>query len=169
MDVLSRKHRTRRLAQLLLRGVACTLLSLGLLGAAGVLISQQAAAAEPWFLLEFADSRPPCVDAPANSRCIGTVPKTTVFEMRDGERIEMPSTSTLPPAWAAFDQMWVYAPAVAGAYGRRTIELTATPMGARLIIQDGEYEYLQSIPLSRWIALEARNQPKLWVRVTPAS
>ena len=169
MDRLSRNLRPKHLAQLLLRGAACTLLTLGLLGAAGVLLSPQAAASDSWFLLEFANSKPPCLDVPENSRCIGTAPKTTVFEMRDGERIEMPSTSTLPPAWAAFDQMWVYAPAVAGAYGRRTIELTATPMGARLIIQDGEYEYLQSIPLSRWIALEARNQPKLWVRVTPAS
>jgi hypothetical protein len=42
-------------------------------------------------------------------------------------------------------------------------------MGARLVINDGEYQYLQSLPLSRWIALESPNQPKLWVRVTPYS
>jgi hypothetical protein len=83
--------------------------------------------------------------------------------------MEMPSDTALPPVWAAFAELWVYAPVVSAAQDRRTIELTATPMGARLVIQDGEYEYMQSIPLSRWTALEARNQPKLWVRVTPAS
>ena len=164
----SRSQGRNLAAQMLLRSAACTLLALGLLGAAGVLTAHEAAA-DSWYLLEFADSKPPCMNAPADSRCIGTVPKTTVFEMRDGERIEMPSRSALPPAWAAFAEMWVYAPAVASAYDRRAIELTATPMGARLIIQDGEHEYLQSIPLSRWVALEARNQPELWVRVTPAS
>ena len=163
------KQSNGRLAQMFLRGFASTLLGLGLLGVAGVLITHEAAAAESWFLLEFADSKPPCLNAEEDSRCIGTRPKTTVFEMRDGERIEMPSGTELPPAWAAFAEIWVYAPAVAAAYERRSIELTKTPMGARLVIQDGEYEYLQSIPLSRWTALEARNQPKLWVRVTPAS
>ncbi len=141
-------------------------LLLGLLSAAGTL---RAESAESWYLLEFADSKPPCLDVPAESRCIGTTPRTTTFEMRDGERIEMPTTSQLPPAWAAFEHMWIYAPAVAGSYGRRAIELTATPLGARLMIEDGEYQYLQSLPVSQWVALEAKNQPKLWVRVTPAS
>jgi hypothetical protein len=92
-----------------------------------------------------------------------------MFEMRDGERLEMPKGSALTPAWAAFEQMWVYAPAVAGQYGQRTIELAATPMGVRLIIDHGEHQYLQSVPLSRWTVLETRNQPKLWVKVTPYS
>ncbi len=151
-----------------LRRAACSLFLIGLLGTAGMSGSGQAIAADTWFLLEFADSKPPCLDVPEGGRCIGTAPRTTTFEMRDGERIEMPTSGTPPPAWAAFEQMWVYAPAVAGQYGSRTIDLTATPMGARLIITDGEYQYLQSIPLARWVALDARNQPDLWVRVSPA-
>ena len=142
---------------------------IGLLGTIGVLLSAVAIAEEQWFLLEFADSKPPCMDVPEGGRCIGTEPRTTGFEMRDGERIEMPTKTPLPPAWAALDRMWVYAPAVAAAHGRRAIELAATPMGARLAIEDGEYQYLQSVPLSRWTVLETRNQPKLWVRVTPYS
>ena len=148
---------------------AWAMLVIGLLGITDGLFSQKAFADEGWFLLEFADSKPPCLAVTENGRCIGTRPKTAVFEMRDGERMEMPSGTALPPVWAAFAELWVYAPAISAADDRRTIELTATPMGARLVIQDGEYEYLQSIPLSRWTALEARNQPKLWVRVTPAS
>ena len=158
-----------RLARTLMQGAACLLLLLGLLGSAAVLISRTAVAAERWFLLEFADGKPPCTDVREGSRCIGTAPKTTVFEMRDGERIEMPDRAELPPAWAVLEQMWVYAPAVTGQHGRRSIELTATPMGARLLISDGDQHYLQSIPLTRWMALEAPNQPKLWVRVSPYS
>ena len=158
----------RRVAQSLLQTAACATIVIGVLSVWGML-TQHAIADERWFLLEFADSKPACTDVPEGSRCIGTTPKTTLFEMLDGERIEMPTATPLPPAWAAFDQMWVYAPAVAGTYGQRAIELKATPMGVRLTIYDGEYDYLQSIPLSRWTALEARNQPKLWVRVTPYS
>ena len=125
-----------------------------------------------WFLLEFADAKPPCMDVAEGARCIGTRPRTTVFEMLDGERLDMPTSTPLPPAWAAFDDMWVYAPAVSGSYGnfgRRSIELAATPLGARLIINEGDRHYLQSVPLSRWVVLESKNQPKLWVRVTPQS
>ena len=145
-------------------GVCCALallLSIGLVGTSS--------ASERWFLLEFADARPPCTDVPEGARCIGTKPRTTVFEMLDGERLEMPTSTPLPPAWAAFAELWVYAPAVSGHYGRRSVELAATPLGARLIIQEGDRHYLQSVPLSRWVALETENQPKLWVRVTPHS
>ncbi len=151
------------------RGAACLMFALGLLGSIGALITQQAAAAESWFLLEFADSKPPCLEIPEGSRCIGTQPRATVFEMRDGERIEMPAEAPLPPAWAAWEQLWVYTPAIAGSRDSRAIELAATPMGARLLIVDGEYQYLQSVPLARWTALERRNQPKLWVRVSTYS
>lgn len=133
------------------------------------LCAPSAAADGRWFLLELADSKPTCTDVPEDSRCIGTTPATTLFEMLDGERIEMPTAAPLPPAWAALDRIWFFTPAVAGSYGRRAIELKATPMGVRLAIYDGEHGYLQSIPLSRWVALEARNQPKLWVKVTPHS
>ena len=158
-----------RLAQRLLRTAACAMFVLGVLSTAGIMLTQNAVADERWFLLEFADSKPACTDVPEGSRCIGTRPKTTRFEILDGERIVMPTATPLPPAWAAFDQLWVYAPAATGTYVRRAIELMATPTGVRLTIYDGEYDYLQSIPLSRWTALEARNQPKLWVRVTPYS
>ncbi len=153
----------------LVQSAASALFLLGLLGVTGTLISHRALAAESWFLLEFADSKPPCLDVPEGSRCSGTVPRSTKFEMRDGERIEMPTGTPVPPVWAAFEQMWVYAPAVAGQYGRRTIELVRTPVGARLAISDGEYHYLQSVQLSRWVALDTENQAKLWVRVTPYS
>ena len=152
-----------------IRILACVLFALGLLGTVGALLGQKALAAERWFLLEFAGSKPACTDVPEGSRCIGTSPKKSVFEIRDGERIDMPTGRPLPPAWVALNQMWFYAPAVSTAHGRREIEIVATPTGARLMINDGEHHYLQSVPLSRWTALETRNQPKLWVRVSPYS
>lgn len=151
------------------RTLVCTMFVLGLLCAAGGLLGQRAAAAERWFLLELRDSKPTCTDIPEGSHCIGTSAQTSVFEMRDGERIEMPTGTPLPPAWAVLNRIWVYAPAVAAGHGKRAIELAATPMGARLVISDGAYDYLQSVPLSRWTALETANQPKLWIRVSPYS
>ena len=169
MNTPIEKTNPARVALTSIQRTACTLFVIGLLGFMNALLSEKAVADEHWFLLEFADSKPPCLDITEGSRCIGTAPKTSVFEMRDGERLEMPTGTPVPPAWVALDRLWVYAPAVTAAYGRRAIELAATPMGARLVIEDGEYHYLQSIPLSRWTALETRNQPKLWVRVSPYS
>ena len=144
-------------------------LTLCLLAFCSSFVSAGTEAERRWFLLEFADARPPCMDVAEGTRCIGTRPRTTVFEMLDGERLDMPTSTPLPPAWAAFDDMWVYGPAIGAHYGRRSIELAETPMGARLIINEGDRHYLQSVPLSRWVALESKNQPKLWVRVTPHS
>ncbi len=123
--------------------------------------------APAWFMLEFAESKPPCADVPPGARCVGTRPRIRTFEMRDGERIEAAGGTDLPPAWAALDQMWVWVPAAAGGYQRRVIELAATPSGARLLIEDGDRQYLQSVPLDRWTALDGEGQPELWVRVTP--
>lgn len=145
-------------------GVYCAFALLFTIGFVGTSV-----ASERWFRLEFADSRPPCLDVPEGARCIGTRPKTSVFEMRNGERLEMPTCTPLPPAWAAFESLWVYAPAAAGSYARRAIELAETPLGARLLIYEGDRHYLQSVPLARWVALETKNQPKLWVRVSAYS
>ncbi|MGE0624002.1 MAG: hypothetical protein AB7I04_06200 [Pseudomonadales bacterium] len=120
-----------------------------------------------WFLLEFADSRPPCADVAADQRCVGTQPRIAHFEMRDGERIEMQSGSDAPPVWTAFGGVWVYATQTVQDYQNTAIELTATPTGARLIISDRGRHYLQSVPLERWVALESDVDPTLWVRVTP--
>ena len=123
-------------------------------------------AAEDWYLLEFAKSRPPCADVPEGTRCLGTRPKMAVFEIRDGERIEMPHTGEIPPAWARFNQMWVYASTATAATDNRFIELVATPAGVRLLIEDRGRQYLQSVPLGKWVALDNDADPKLWVRVT---
>lgn len=123
-------------------------------------------AGKDWYLVEFADSRPPCIQASTEARCLGTRPTIARFEIRDGERIEMPDTGEIPPAWARFDQMWVYAPAAIAGSGNRFIELVATPSGARLSINDRGRQYLQSVPLGEWVALESDPHPKLWVRVT---
>lgn len=125
------------------------------------------AEAYAWYQLEFADSRPPCVEVSPEQRCVGTQPRIARFEMRDGERIEMLSGSNVPPVWAAFGGVWVYATAAAGDYQNTAIELNATPTGVRLIISDRGRHYLQSVPLSRWVALESDVDPTLWVRVTP--
>jgi hypothetical protein len=136
--------------------------------AGGLSFSVSSALAEaPWYLLEFADSKPPCVDTVADSRCVGTSPKVSRFEMRAGERIEIPEGQPLPPAWAEWNRLWIYAPAVTDQNLLRSIELAATPLGARLIVVDGDRRYLQSVELNRWQALRADNQPKLWVRVSP--
>lgn len=119
-----------------------------------------------WYLLEFADSRPPCMDKPAESRCIGTRPRTTLFEIRDGERIEMPVGTALPPVWVEFNRLWTYAPGTAIGPTMRSIQLDATPLGARLIILDQNRQYLQSVPVGSWAVLEHGNQSKLWVRVS---
>jgi hypothetical protein len=136
-----------------------------------VLLTASASAASAqtsdWYLLEFADSRPPCSEVADGEHCVGTQPRIMHFEMRDGERIEMLSGSDAPPVWAAFDGVWVYASAAAGDYQNTAIELDATPTGARLIISDRGRHYLQSVPLNRWVALESEVDPTLWVRVTP--
>lgn len=121
-----------------------------------------------WYRLEIADARPPCMDAPAGSRCTGTQPRISLFEMHDGERIDMPSSQPLPPAWIELNRMWIYAPAVTDRSRERSIQLTATPMGARLLLVDGERQYLQSIELSRWTTMETAQGARLWVRVSPS-
>ena len=148
--------------------LTCLLTGCGLMGFA--LAAGQIAANEPpaWYLLEIADERPPCIDTPADARCVGTRPRMSIFELRDGERIDMPATYPLPPAWVTLNRMWVYAPAVADEAHQRSIQLDATPMGARVIVRDGERHYLQSVALSRWTALEAPQRATLWVRVTPS-
>ena len=125
-----------------------------------------AEAAEGWYLLEIAKSQPPCADVPEETRCLGTRPKMAVFEIRDGERIEMPHSGEIPPAWARLNQMWVYASAATATTGNRFIELVATPAGVRLLIEDRGRQYLQSVSLGKWEALDNDADPKLWVRVT---
>lgn len=142
--------------------VACLLTGLGL----PEVEASSGLAEDTWFLLEFAGSKPPCANVAPQERCVGTMPRVSRFEIRDGERIEMPGSGQVPPAWAEFNRMWVYAPAVAGSSLQRSVELAATPLGARLIIQDEDRQYLQSVELNQWVALEHGSQPKLWVRVS---
>lgn len=140
----------------------CLLSSLAVTGVA----SASAEPAGTWFLLEIAGSRPACMDVQPAARCIGTNPRVSRFEIRDGERLEMPHSAPIPPAWAELNRLWVYAPAATGGVLNRTIELAATPMGARLIIRDQDRQYLQSVPLDQWVALGDGQAPPLWVRVT---
>jgi len=157
-------------AKLTLRMSACLLVVSGVLGFGLTSGQVWGQTSDVWYRLEFAGSKPPCADREPTdtSRCYGTKPETSLFEMRDGERIEMPGGNQLPEAWMMLNRIWTYAPAVAGEYLGRSIELTGTPMGARLIIEDGDRQYLQSVELNRWIRLGTGNQMKLWVRVTPA-
>ena len=125
-----------------------------------------------WYLLEITGSKPPCVDATADTRCVGTRPRIARFEMRDGERIEFNGGATVPPAWTTFGEFLVYAPPAAGTTLNLSIELAATPLGARLIIEDGTRQYLKSLRLNRWEKLESGvlgdpDYQSLWVRVIP--
>ncbi len=136
-----------------------------LLGAALLACLAGLAAAEPsaWFRLEFADRAPVCADATA-SRCTDPHARLIRFEVRDGERIEMLSGSGSPPAWTAFDAVWVYAPTAVDE-AAATIELTAMVGGARLRISDQGRHHEQTLPIRRWVALGG--DTGLWVRVTP--
>ena len=80
----------------------------------------------------------------------------------------MPTGDEIPPAWVAFDALWVYAPAAASRSLERSIELTATPIGVRLIIQDRGRHFLRSVTLDDWQQLDGDlgSGPPIWVRVT---
>ncbi len=125
-----------------------------------------------WYLLEITGTTPPCQNVAPGTRCVGTQPRTARFEMRDGERIEFNGGTAVPPAWTTFNEFLVYAPAAAGSTLRRSIELAATPLGARVIIEDGTRQYLKSVRLNRWEKLESNalggpDDERLWVRVIP--
>ncbi|MEM8765991.1 MAG: hypothetical protein AAGE43_01000 [Pseudomonadota bacterium] len=163
---------TRRLAT---RATLVTIaLVLAASGSAGtVQLDAAAMATEPsWYLLEITGARPPCQNVEAGTRCVGTQPRIARFEMRDGERIEFRGGAAVPPAWTTFNEFLVYAPAAAGSTLSRSIELAATPLGARVIIEDGTRQYLKSVPLNRWEKLESgalggADFDRLWVRVIP--
>lgn len=146
----------------------CLLLSGGIAGAFFVRAADTTVPA--WYLLEFSSNRPACENVAEGARCISTTQRTTLFEIRDGERIEMPVGSSLPPVWVEFNNMWGYAPGMtSGVNGNgfgRSIQLDTTPMGVRLMIEDENRQYLQSVPVGDWVELEQGNRAKLWVRVS---
>jgi len=122
---------------------------------------------EDWFLVEFSSGRPACTEAvDSETRCWGTRSDIARFEMRADERLELPGSGHIPPAWTTFNGIWVYGSGAASTTMRRSISLTPTPLGVRLIISDEGTDYLQSIPLNEWMELDHRTGRKLWARVS---
>ena len=123
-------------------------------------------AMDDWYLLEVADAKPACIDVEdARTRCMGTESDVARFEMRSGEKLDLPQGADVPAAWVRFNRMWVHSGSATAAL-RRSIALERTPMGARLIIDDPGRSYVQSIPLNEWVEMRGNLNPKLWVRVS---
>ena len=85
-------------------------MALGILTlAAPAVAKEQSAATEDWYLVEFAANRPVCgnTSEPSNANCWETDSRFSRFEMRDGETLTMPTSTTTLPAWVALRQIWV--------------------------------------------------------------
>ncbi len=115
-----------------------------------------------WYLVEFAASKPPCESA-EDTRCRGTRPEVTAFEIRDGEEILLPDSGGVPASWLRLRRLWVHAPSVADSDFYLTLD--RTPIGARIQLRDGATTLLDSLPLGQWQRLEASNGRQLWGRV----
>lgn len=124
-----------------------------------------ASAEEPerWYLLELSAAKPPCEDA-GNARCYGTQPEITEFEIRSGERLEIPERGSLPPSWVRMRDLWVYAPAVDD--NGFVLALDRTPSGVRIILRDAGVSFVQSLGLDRWTRLDGNDGRTLWARAT---
>lgn len=123
-------------------------------------------AMDDWYLLEIADGRPTCFEVDeSEGRCFGTSPDIVQFEMRSGERLDVPQGPDVPPGWVRFNRMWVPTAAVTDGLRRRSIELERTPIGARVVINDQGRSYVRSLPLNEWVEMTSELNPKLWVRV----